>query len=156
MAHYPDDRAFHKDDIQSMEAAEENNLHSPQNPGYEGYEYTAEARLRRIKKVVYFIVHVISIFILIRFVLVALGADPANMFANFVYTLTHPFILPFRGLFGDLPPPQYQVSVLEGPDLVAIFIYYLFAWIGFKIANYTITRPGGRQSQSQNVAHDQR
>lgn len=146
MADYQHNRAFHKDDIQSMDVAEENTLHSPQNPAYDGYEYTAEARLRRIKKVVYFIVHVIAIFILIRFVLVALGADPANTFANFVYTLTYPFILPFRGLFGDLPPPQYQVSVLEGPDLVAIFMYYLFAWIGFKIAKYTITRPGGSQT----------
>jgi hypothetical protein len=40
------------------------------------------------------------------------------------------------GLFGDTPPPTYGQNIFEAFDLVAIGIYYLFAWIGSKIVVY--------------------
>ncbi len=88
-----------------------------------------EANLTRHRHRIYFIVHVISIIIIIRFLLLALGADPASAFANFMYALSLPFVAPFRGLFGIAPEPQYGVSVFEWSNIVAILIYYLIAWI---------------------------
>lgn len=106
----------------------------------------ALARLRRISRVVYFFVHVVSIFIVIRFILVAAGADPSTIFAQFLYGITYPFIFAFRGLFGPLPAPQFGVQIYEFANFVAIFIYYLFAWIGTRLARFFILRPRGAQS----------
>lgn len=88
-----------------------------------------KAQYTRTRRAVYFTVHVITIFILIRFVLLALGANPESAFAGFIYAITYPFVAPFLGLFGLAREPQYGISILEMSDIVAIAIYYLFAWI---------------------------
>ncbi len=88
-----------------------------------------EANPSRRRHRIYFIVHVISIIIIIRFLLLVLGADPASAFASFMYALSLPFVAPFRGLFGIAPEPQYGVSIFEWSNIVAILISYLIAWI---------------------------
>lgn len=97
-------------------------------------------RYHRARRTVYTIVNIISVFILIRFVLVLLGADPFNGFASFIYAITYPFVLPFQGLFGAGREPVLGVSIFEGSDLVAIAIYHLFAWIGSKVAQLVYLR----------------
>lgn len=98
-------------------------------------------RIHRIQRIIYFVVHVIAIFVAIRFVLVLLGVDPQNAFAIFIYGLTYPFLSPFLGMFGNVPEPTYGRSIFEAADLVAIAIYYLFAWIASKIVIFAHPRP---------------
>jgi hypothetical protein len=50
-------------------------------------------------RVVWFIAGVIITLLALRFVLVLLGANPSSGFANFIYTISHPFAAPFFGLF---------------------------------------------------------
>ncbi|NJN16500.1 MAG: YggT family protein [Oscillochloris sp.] len=103
-------------------------------------EDLAELRWRKTRSTVYFIVHVISIFILIRFALILMGSNPENAFAAFIYGLTEIFLLPFNTLFGPDTEPVYGVPLLEVSALVAIGIYYLFAWIGVQIAKFATRR----------------
>lgn len=83
------------------------------------------ASLRRTKQIIYFIVTAIAALILIRFVLLALGANPANAFANLIYSLSGIFVAPFNTLFGE---PAFGNSVIEISSLVAIAVYYLLGW----------------------------
>lgn len=59
----------------------------------------------------------------IRVLLSFLGANRDNAFADFIYTITYPFVAPFFGLFGY--EVEYGVSRLEIETLVAMVIYGL-------------------------------
>lgn len=77
-------------------------------------------------RVVWFIAGMIITLLALRFALVLLGANSANAFAQFIYTLSYPFAAPFFGLFGyDL---QYGVSRVELSTLVAMAVYALLAF----------------------------
>ncbi len=77
-------------------------------------------------RVVWFITGVLLTLLAFRFALVLLGANPNNGFANFIYTISHPFVAPFFGLFGY--SLHYGVSRLELSTLVAIAVYALVAF----------------------------
>ena len=84
----------------------------------------------KLVQAVYLIFGIIEGLIAIRFILRALGANPGNSFAAFIYGVTAPLIAPFVGLFGT---PQYQGGVLELHSIVAILIYALLAWVIAKV-----------------------
>lgn len=65
----------------------------------------------------------------IRMVLSLLGANQANAFASFIYTLSYPFVAPFFGLFGYTM--EYGVARLELETLVAMLVYAL---VGYGVA----------------------
>jgi hypothetical protein len=99
-------------------------------------------QLRRAKKIVYFVVNSFTMLILLRIVLKALGANEANVFAWFLYTITGPLVWPFLNLFGD--PPRFgdqNQNVFEFSSFFAIIVYYFFAWVVVKIINFAMTRP---------------
>lgn len=77
-------------------------------------------------RVVWYVADVLLVLLAFRFVLAALGANPANAFANFIYTTSHPFVSPFFGLFGyNL---HYGVSRFETYTLVAMAVYAVIAY----------------------------
>ncbi|HEX4773927.1 MAG TPA: hypothetical protein VH234_00195 [Candidatus Saccharimonadales bacterium] len=77
-------------------------------------------------RVVWYIAGVLLVLLAFRFVLALLGANPANGFANFIYTTSHPFVAPFFSLFGyNL---HYGVSRFESYTLVAMAVYAVIAW----------------------------
>ncbi len=59
----------------------------------------------------------------LRFVLSLLGANRNNGFADFIYSITYPFVAPFFGLFNY--DPQFGVSRFEYETLVAMLFYAL-------------------------------
>lgn len=87
-------------------------------------------------RVVWFIAGVILSLLALRFLFALLGANAANGFANFIYTVTTPLVAPFFGLF------QYDftagVARFETFTLVAMVIYALIAYAISKLV--TITR----------------
>jgi uncharacterized protein YggT (Ycf19 family) len=87
-------------------------------------------RDQRVSKVQYFIqtlFGVLLVLLAVRIVLSLFGANPDNPFANFIYSVSNPFVAPFRGLFGyDL---DYGVSRFEIETLVAMIMYGLLGWI---------------------------
>jgi hypothetical protein len=113
------------------------------------YEERKQQRIQRINRVLYFVVHVITIFLAIRFFLLLLGVNPENTFAIFIYGLTAPFAAPFTGLFGDTPDPTYGRAIFEAADLVAIAMYYLFAWIISKLVIIFVSRTYSEHEHSE-------
>ena len=77
-------------------------------------------------RIVWYIAGVVLVLLALRFVLVLLGANPANGFTNFIYTISHPFAAPFFGIFGY--SLKYGVSRVELSTLVAMAVYALVAY----------------------------
>ncbi len=63
----------------------------------------------------------------IRLFLALFGANPANIFAKFIYNTSHPFVIPFFSLF-NYHSYNYAVAHFEIYTLVAIIVYALIAW----------------------------
>lgn len=77
-------------------------------------------------RIIWYISGVLLVLLAFRFVLALLGANPNNGFANFIYTVSHPFVAPFFSLFGyNL---HYGVSRFETFTLVTIAVYALLAF----------------------------
>ncbi|HVX23912.1 MAG TPA: hypothetical protein VG992_01025 [Candidatus Saccharimonadales bacterium] len=87
---------------------------------------TSEAPGTLAARVIWYIAGVLLVLLALRFVLALLGANPANGFANFIYSVSHPFVAPFFSLFSyNL---RYGVSRFEIYTLVAMAVYALIAW----------------------------
>lgn len=83
------------------------------------------ARITRIRQIVYFVLGVVNVLLILRFVFLALGASEASAFIRLIYGLSQPFVAPFLGIFGE---PTLGASVFEWASLVAIAIYTLLAY----------------------------
>ena len=77
-------------------------------------------------RLIWFVADIILVLLAFRFVFVLLGANSANAFANFIYTLSHPFAAPFFGLFSY--QTAYGTSRFEISTLVAMAVYALVAY----------------------------
>lgn len=80
-------------------------------------------------RLVWFITGILLILLAFRFVLILLGANPNNQFANFIYTISYPFAVPFFGLFGY--SIEYGIARVELSTLIAMAVYAL---VGYGIA----------------------
>lgn len=63
------------------------------------------------------VVGFISTLVALRFVFRLLGANPANVFVNWVYDWSSPLVAPFAGIFGQ------DAAVVEGPGLVTPSVF---------------------------------
>jgi hypothetical protein len=84
-----------------------------------------EHRISVADRVIWFIAGVILTLLAFRFVLALFGANPANAFADFIYTTSHPFVAPFFTLF------NYNfddgVGRFELYTLIAMAVYAVIA-----------------------------
>lgn len=74
-----------------------------------------------VERLIYIIGGTLLVLLGLRVLLSLLGANTANAFANLIYTITYPFVVPFFGLFGY--EVEYGVSRLEIETIVAILVY---------------------------------
>lgn len=91
----------------------------------------AEREYNLAARIVSLIGGVIMGILAIRFVLSLLGANRANPFADFIYTLSHPFVVPFFGLFNY--KEQIGVVRFEFETLVAIIFWGFVTWLIVRI-----------------------
>jgi uncharacterized protein YggT (Ycf19 family) len=78
-----------------------------------------------ISRVVYWIFGLIETLLALRIVLSLLGANKANMFAQFIYNVSEPLARPFFSLFGY--EPSYGAMHLEVGTVVALIVYAIVA-----------------------------
>ncbi len=78
-----------------------------------------------ITRITYFVLGVLEVILLLRFLFRLLGANQSSSFVVFLYNLSHVFVVPFYGIFND---PTFGNSVLEITTLIAMLIYALLAW----------------------------
>ncbi len=78
------------------------------------------------KTIIYFLLGALEVILLLRFIFRLLGANAYNNFISFLYGLSHPFVVPFNGIFND--QTLGKGGVFEFSTLVAMVIYALLAW----------------------------
>jgi YggT family protein len=105
--------------------------------GYQRRQHTlrdgnAERRqvLTKFSQLVGLLFSVLEILIGLRVVLKLIASDPNNQFANFIYSVTSPFLQPFFGLTAT---PAAEGFVLEVPSLIAMAAYALLGWLVIKL-----------------------
>lgn len=99
----------------------------------------AEYRMNLAARIIYFVGGVLIALLAIRFILVLLGANPNNAFANFIYTVSHPFVSPFFGLFNydqTLGHARFELSTL-----IAILVYALVTALLARLVTIGSRRP---------------
>lgn len=79
-----------------------------------------------IAQIIYFLIGALEALLAIRVILSMLGANRENQFADFMYSLSYPFVAPFFGLFGY--QVQYGVARLEIETIVAMIVYAVIGW----------------------------
>lgn len=88
-------------------------------------------RMNMAERIIWLVAGIIMGLIALRFLLRLLGANPNNGFADFIYTVSYPFVAPFFGLF------NYTANLANGrfefESLIAILVYAFVAWLLAKI-----------------------
>lgn len=104
-------------------------------------QHSTDESLTRLQRLAYTLAGLLNGLLAIRFVLSLLGANRLNTFADFVYTITGPFVAPFRGLFGV--SATFGPSRFELETLVAMAFYALAAWAVVHLLSAGKRHPAG-------------
>jgi len=81
-----------------------------------------------LKRFVYYIAGAVETFLVFRFALKVLGANPGSPFVSFIYSVSGFFEAPFRGIFPvAVNSGLSTVSVLEASTIFAMLVYLVLA-----------------------------
>lgn len=83
-----------------------------------------EASANKTNQIIWYIFGIINTIIGIRMVFLLFDAREVG-FTSFLYSITDPFVAPFRGIF---PAPTVDGSYFDTAAFVAIVMYCLLAW----------------------------
>ncbi len=81
--------------------------------------------LYRGTQIIWYILDVVEILLLFRFILKLLDANPGSGFVNFVYSVSYIFAAPFMNVFRI---SQIAGSTFEWTSLLAMVVYWIIAW----------------------------
>ncbi len=84
-----------------------------------------EFTIAKSSQIIWYFAHFIAILLGLRFLFMLFGAARTG-FVGMIYALTSVFVLPFRGIF---PAAASEGSYFDSSALVAILMYYLFAFL---------------------------
>ncbi len=89
----------------------------------------------KLIELVYLLLIILESILALRFIFKLLGANPENIFIQFLYNMTLVFVVPFQGLFGSSLQNSIRVSLydLEFTTLVAMGVYALLSYIVVRI-----------------------
>lgn len=79
----------------------------------------------RANQIVWYILGVIEVLLIFRFVLKLLGANPLTGFTSLIYTITTPLAIPFSGILGSSVMGN---SVVEWSTIIAVIVYLCIGW----------------------------
>ncbi len=79
-----------------------------------------------ITRITYFVLAVLEVILLLRFIFRLLGANRSNGFITFLYSLSQVFVGAFNGIFNT--GQALDKSVFEVSTIVAMIVYALVAW----------------------------
>jgi hypothetical protein len=80
--------------------------------------------LYRGTQIVWYILGILEALLAFRFVLKLLAANGGAGFTSLIYSVTHPFVIPFLSVF---KVSQVAGSVFEWTTILAMFVYWLIA-----------------------------
>ena len=90
----------------------------------DSYNSPSTKPLYRGTQIVWYILGLIEVLLVFRFVLRLLGANPDAGFTNFIYGVTHIFAAPFLNVFRI---SQVSGSIFEWTTLLAMLVYWVLA-----------------------------
>lgn len=88
------------------------------------YNSASTKPLYRGTQIVWYLLGLIEVLLLFRFVLKLLGANPAAGFSGFIYGASHVFVAPFLNVFRIA---QVNTSIFEWATLLAMLVYWVIA-----------------------------
>jgi uncharacterized protein YggT (Ycf19 family) len=88
---------------------------------------------------------VLEVMLLLRFLLKLIGADPYNLFAEFLYSLTDILLFPFAGIVRS--PSIHTNQAFEFSTLIAALIYYLIFYALRRFFQLMITNPSEDEAE---------
>lgn len=100
----------------------------------------------RLYQLVWYMLAIVETLLLFRFILLALGANPLNLFVSFVYAITNPLTLPFNGI---LPQLAQGSLVIDWGSIIAMVVYALIAYAIVHLAQ--MLRPVSRTEVEKKV-----
>lgn len=118
---------------------------SPTAPPPSG-AYKQKKVIFRAYQIIWYILGIIEVLLVFRFILKMFAANPASGFANLIYTLSQPFVAPFNGLFNIA---VVQGSVFEWTTIVAGVVYAIIAYGLVKL--FQLIKPTNPREVSQKV-----
>jgi YggT family protein len=92
------------------------------------------------KRIVSLLFGILFVLLAIRIVLLLLVANPGNEIVDFVYSVTEPFVAPFRGMF------QFDQVVAGDATIDLSAVVALIAWFLIYLLIMAILRIGDRRS----------
>jgi hypothetical protein len=83
------------------------------------------APLYRATQVIWYLLDILEVILLFRFIMRLLGANPGAPFTQIIYSLSYPFVAPFQTVFSTT---QIVGATFEWTTLIAMLVYWLIAW----------------------------
>lgn len=79
--------------------------------------------------ILYIVFSIVEFLVGFRFLFRLLGANPANTFVAWIYSLSGPLVAPFQGIFGApaITPGTAVQGVFELASLIALIVYGILA-----------------------------
>lgn len=87
--------------------------------------YGTKKAIFRLYQVIWYILGVVEILLASRILLKLMAANQGSSFTSFIYSVSAPFSLPFRGVLGTSAAAG---SVIEWSTLVAMAVYAVVAF----------------------------
>lgn len=106
--------------------------------------------MSRSTRLLWFFVSVISLLIIFRFILLAIGANATSSFVNVIYSLTAVLVAPFQFIASNI---TYNGGVIEVASIFAFFVYPLVGW-GIIRLLWIIFSSTGRTRQETTVEYN--
>lgn len=80
------------------------------------------------RNVIYYILGVIEVLLAFRLIFLLLGANPANGFVAWLYSITSALVTPFRGIFGTfITRDAIARYVFDPATIIAMIVYAVIA-----------------------------
>ena len=103
-----------------------------------GYVATAPGPLYYARRIVSLLFGILAALLLLRIVLLLLVANPGNEIVDFIYTVSEPFVAPFRGIF------RFDQVVAGDARLDIAAVVALIGWLLIYLLIMAILRLGDR------------
>lgn len=108
--------------------------------------YKQKKVIFRAYQIIWYILGIIEVLLVFRFILKMFAANALSGFANLIYTLSLPLVAPFNGLFNIA---VVQSSVFEWTTIVAGIVYAIVAFGLVKL--FQLIKPTNPKEVSQKI-----
>ena len=100
-------------------------------------------------QIVWYILSLLEVLLVFRFILKLMVANPSAGFTSIVYGLTWPFVAPFQAVFSRT---IIKGSITEWTTLLAMFVYWMIAIAIIKLfmISKTVSTPEAAAKLEQN------